>query len=206
MPFWTQAPGASRMFVCTSLGGCAMRGTLRASRNSRYGLRLCGVGQGVDSHPPFVTLQALAGRLDIADAIIWHTNVPIAELREALGDATAGLHTMWNEHFGIGVVEMMAAGVITIAHNSGGPRSDIVVRNRGVPTGILATSASEYADALEAVFSPGTLPLEDMAEAARESVGRFSDEEFQLQFTSCLIRLLTDGRAAAIARRGARDN
>jgi hypothetical protein len=29
-----------------------------------------------------------------------------------------GIHTMWNEHFGIGIVEMMAAGLITIAHRS----------------------------------------------------------------------------------------
>jgi hypothetical protein len=27
-----------------------------------------------------------------------------------------GIHTMWNEHFGIGIVEMMAAGLLTIAH------------------------------------------------------------------------------------------
>jgi hypothetical protein len=26
---------------------------------------------------------------------------------------------MWNEHFGISIVEMMAAGLLTIAHNSG---------------------------------------------------------------------------------------
>jgi alpha-1,2-mannosyltransferase len=29
-----------------------------------------------------------------------------------------GIHTMWNEHFGIGIVEMMAAGLLTIAHRS----------------------------------------------------------------------------------------
>lgn len=145
--------------------------------------------------------QALAERLGIADAVVWRTNIPIAELRDALGSATAGLHTMWNEHFGIGVVEMMAAGVFTVAHNSGGPRSDIVVRFRGVPTGILAATAPEYADALEAVFTPGALPLRVMAGAARASVARFSDGEFQLQFTACLIRLLTDGRAMALARR-----
>lgn len=26
---------------------------------------------------------------------------------------------MWNEHFGIGVVEMMAAGLAVVAHDSG---------------------------------------------------------------------------------------
>ncbi len=32
-----------------------------------------------------------------------------------------------NEHFGIGVVEMQASGAIPIAHNSAGPRMDIIV-------------------------------------------------------------------------------
>lgn len=34
---------------------------------------------------------------------------------------------MWNEHFGIGIVEFMAAGAIPLAHHSGGPLLDIVV-------------------------------------------------------------------------------
>jgi alpha-1,2-mannosyltransferase len=33
---------------------------------------------------------------------------------------------MWNEHFGIGVVEMLAAGLVTVAHDSAGPKMDIV--------------------------------------------------------------------------------
>lgn len=37
-----------------------------------------------------------------------------------------GLHTMWNEHFGISIVELMAAGLIAVAHDSGGPSMDIV--------------------------------------------------------------------------------
>lgn len=40
--------------------------------------------------------------------------------------AKAGLHTMLEEHFGISIVEMMAAGLYTIAHNSGGPKDDII--------------------------------------------------------------------------------
>ena len=38
-----------------------------------------------------------------------------------------GTNNRWNEHFGIGVVEMQAAGAITIAHDSAGPRLDIIV-------------------------------------------------------------------------------
>lgn len=55
---------------------------------------------------------------------------------------------MWCEHFGIGVVELMASGVVVIAHNSGGPRSDIVVPHNGSKTGYLASTVEEYADKL----------------------------------------------------------
>ena len=40
-----------------------------------------------------------------------------------------------NEHFGIGVVEMMAAGLAVVAHDSAGPKEDIVVDWEGQPTG-----------------------------------------------------------------------
>ena len=37
-------------------------------------------------------------------------NASFDKLRALLGDAVAGLHTMVDEHFGISVVEYMAAG------------------------------------------------------------------------------------------------
>ncbi len=59
--------------------------------------------------------------MGIGELVEFHLNVTYDELKAWFGRGLIGLHTMWNEHFGIGVVEMMAAGVITIAHNSGGP-------------------------------------------------------------------------------------
>jgi alpha-1,2-mannosyltransferase len=44
---------------------------------------------------------------------------------------------MWNEHFGIGVVEYMAAGLVPVAHASGGPLMDIVTPVKNEPTGLL---------------------------------------------------------------------
>ena len=52
-------------------------------------------------------------------------NVSWDDLVGWLGKAEAGMHTMWMEHFGIGVVEMQAAGAIPIAHRSAGPKMDI---------------------------------------------------------------------------------
>lgn len=40
---------------------------------------------------------------------------------------------MVDEHFGISIVEYMAAGLVPIAHNSGGPRADIVVSDTDLP-------------------------------------------------------------------------
>uniref|UniRef100_A0A7S3QMY8 GDP-Man:Man(3)GlcNAc(2)-PP-Dol alpha-1,2-mannosyltransferase n=1 Tax=Dunaliella tertiolecta TaxID=3047 RepID=A0A7S3QMY8_DUNTE len=111
-------------------------------------------------------LQAQARELGLEGYVDWHINVSYAELRELLGGAVGGLHTMVDEHFGISVVEYMAAGVIPIAHNSAGPREDIIVpltlASNGVggflppddfaapqpPNGFLATSLQEFTDAI----------------------------------------------------------
>lgn len=52
-----------------------------------------------------------------------------------LSRASIGLSTMIDEHFGINIVEYMAAGVVPVTHASGGPLNDIVVPFNGKPTG-----------------------------------------------------------------------
>jgi glycosyltransferase involved in cell wall biosynthesis len=56
----------------------------------------------------------------VSDLLGRHVNPPFSLISELLGEAVAGLHTMRDEHFGISVVEYMAAGAVPIAHNSGG--------------------------------------------------------------------------------------
>jgi alpha-1,2-mannosyltransferase len=120
---------------------------------------------------------------------------------------------MWNEHFGIGVVEMMAAGVPPIAHDSGGPALDIIGGRRthghalhaaeagglgagGVhapEVGLLATSAQQYADAMAALLlEPHAEPRRRaMATAARASVQeRFSEAAFSNAFCASLAPAL----------------
>jgi glycosyltransferase involved in cell wall biosynthesis len=50
-----------------------------------------------------------------------HRGVSRAELADLLDDHQFGLHMMRNEHFGMAVAEMAAAGMIVIAHRSAGP-------------------------------------------------------------------------------------
>lgn len=48
-------------------------------------------------------LRGLCQELDVADRVDFKLNVPFEELKRELVNATVGLHTMWNEHFGIGL-------------------------------------------------------------------------------------------------------
>ncbi|KAA0147910.1 hypothetical protein FNF29_06999 [Cafeteria roenbergensis] len=116
-------------------------------------------------------LKAEAKALGIADRVQWRINAPFegpGSLCEALELGAAGLHCMWNEHFGIAVVESQAAGCVPVAHDSGGPRLDIVVPTAdGRRTGCRARSPAGFGQALAAVLcasQEGTaayLPLEE---------------------------------------------
>jgi alpha-1,2-mannosyltransferase len=136
-------------------------------------------------------LRQLAAQLGIADQVRFELNQPMSVVHNYLRISTAALHTMWNEHFGIGVVEFMAAGVIPIAHDSGGPALDIVVRHAGQPTGYRATSMEEYAAALLEVLGSedirGSADMHSMRVAARKHAANFSDEVFQTQLEKFLL-------------------
>ncbi|CAE8736524.1 unnamed protein product, partial [Polarella glacialis] len=90
----------------------------------------------------------------------FRTNVPLQEMQALLGQADVGIHTMRDEHFGISVVEFMAAGAVVIAHNSAGPALDIVTPlPDGRRTGLLADDEAGYA----ARLSEALLELGDIA-------------------------------------------
>jgi alpha-1,2-mannosyltransferase len=132
-------------------------------------------------------LQDMAKRLDLESSIVFCVNQPYSVVEDWLGKASVGIHTMWNEHFGIGVVEMMSAGLITIAHDSGGPKSDIVVPFKGKQTGLLASTAEGYADAMFEAFTMDKKVAFEMRKNARLSVTRFSDEEFNRSFKKQIL-------------------
>jgi hypothetical protein len=64
-----------------------------------------------------------AAMLNHYDAVQFSINSPYSELQQSMQTASMDIHTMRQEHFGIGIVEVMAAGLLTIAHNSGGPKT-----------------------------------------------------------------------------------
>ena len=80
-------------------------------------------------------LRLLANELQIKNNVEFHLDASWPEILDWLRRASVGVNGMWNEHFGIGVVEYQAAGLISVVHKSGGPKRDIVVPVGGLPTG-----------------------------------------------------------------------
>ena len=83
-------------------------------------------------------LQRETETLDIKEHVEFVCDAPWDKVVSWLGRGWIGTNAMWNEHFGIGVVEYMAAGLIPVVHNSGGPKMDIVTEVGGKPTGRMA--------------------------------------------------------------------
>ena len=81
---------------------------------------------------------------------------------------------------------MMAAGTVVLAHDSGGPKLDIVIPHNDNPTGFLAGDEQSYADAMETIFNLSEDRKMTVRENARQSVTRFSEEEFERKFLSVM--------------------
>ena len=103
-------------------------------------------------------LKDLTKYLSVEDNVEFKVNLPFPDLLSEFSKALIGMHTMHQEHFGIGIVEMMSAGLLTVANRSGGPLMDIVVEDQvksnsvlsmpfeqGSRNGFLAITAQEYA-------------------------------------------------------------
>ena len=82
-------------------------------------------------------LRLLANELQVKESVEFKLDASWPEILDELRRASVGVNGMWNEHFGIGVVEYQAAGLISVVHNSGGPKRDIVTTIDGEPTGKL---------------------------------------------------------------------
>lgn len=81
-------------------------------------------------------LRLLAHELKIKDNVEFICDASWPEILDWLRKSWVGVNGMWNEHFGIGVVEYQAAGLICVVNDSGGPKEDIVVDYQGAPTGV----------------------------------------------------------------------
>lgn len=134
-----------------------------------------------DDEQRVLDLKALSSDLLISEFVEFVVNQPYSVVQDLFSQSSIGLHTMWNEHFGIGIVEMMSAGLVVIAHDSGGPKTDIIIPGH---TGYLASSEEGYSELMYQVLKdgPNSETNNRIRKAASASVSRFSDEVFVSSF------------------------
>ncbi|OHE97604.1 alpha-1,2-mannosyltransferase alg-11 [Colletotrichum orchidophilum] len=133
-------------------------------------------------------LRLLVNELGIRDRVEFHLDASWPEILDWLQRASVGVNGMWNEHFGIGVVEYQAAGLISVVHASGGPKLDIVIEIDGQPTGFHATNVKEFAEGYEkALAIKDPLPVRLRA---RQSAKRFTESEFDEKWIAQMEKLV----------------
>lgn len=133
-------------------------------------------------------LRQLSRKLGVASQVFVLVNVGWDQVQEWLRLGKVGLHTMRDEHFGINVVEMMAAGLITVAHNSGGPKLDIIrpairsgkeMAEDEEPVGMVADTKEEFAEMIGlAIEAPASLSDGIRRAARQRAASMFSEAAF----------------------------
>lgn len=131
---------------------------------------------------------------EIRDNVEFMVNAKWPQILELLRTCSVGVNGMWNEHFGIGVVEYQAAGLISVVNDSGGPKQDIVVPVDGEPTGFHASTPEEFSEGFSKALSMSSEDTLAMRHRARKSSLRFSEEVFSTAWTAQLDRLVDLGR------------
>ncbi len=134
-------------------------------------------------------LKELAKSLNVYDQTEFNLNFSFDILLDQLAQSAVGIHSMIDEHFGIGIVECMAAGTVMIAHNSAGPKMDIVVPHRGEKTGFLSETEDEYCENLYLIFNMSVKKRNAIRQAAKEHVKKFSQKEFNKSFLESFTNL-----------------
>jgi alpha-1,2-mannosyltransferase len=147
--------------------------------NQRPKLVLIGSVRGGTSDDIHIyNLRLQARELKIEEATTFICDASFSVMQQQMQKASIGVNGMWNEHFGIGVVEYLAAGLIPVVHDSGGPKLDIVVPFGGKPTGYHAETIEQFCAAFGKVFGLSDEERLAMRLRNRESAKRFTEEAF----------------------------
>lgn len=135
-------------------------------------------------------LRSQVRSLGLEDCVELKVNVPRAEIDEELRTSFIGLHSMKDEHFGIVMVEFMAAGCIALAHRSGGVALDII---KSPDLGFLAETAEEYAECMTTIMNWKSTDDERVHRIRKSALAHalhFGDQEFKKRFVTLMEPLL----------------
>jgi alpha-1,2-mannosyltransferase len=141
-------------------------------------LVLIGSVRDSDDAKQVYKLRLEARELKVEESVEFVCDASWADIKKWLKKSSIGVNCMWNEHFGIGVVEYQAAGLISVVNDSGGPKKDIVVAYDVGPTGFHASTAEEYSKAFQKALRLSSEEKLAMRLRAQASAKRFGEKKF----------------------------
>jgi alpha-1,2-mannosyltransferase len=149
-------------------------------------LHLIGGVRNPDDQKIFDDLNNYARQLGVQQYVKFLKNGTTEQITEEFSKAKIGIHTMIDEHFGITLIEMMAAGLIVVTHNSAGAKNDILINEGESKPGFLVNNENEYVAQIEEILIRYNEIKGQMISCSTQRAEKFSDEAFKEKF---LIRL-----------------
>ncbi|MEM4018259.1 MAG: glycosyltransferase [Sulfolobales archaeon] len=132
-------------------------------------------------------LRRLIKKLDVEERVRIYTNLSEDLKVKLLSKAKVYLHTMKYEHFGIAVVEAMAAGSIPIVHRYSGPWVDIVSRLEED----IRYSYTDYSECAGIIMRTLSDWTPEKAKNLSAYAERFNYENFKNLFLSIIIKFMS---------------
>ena len=137
------------------------------------------------------SLVLYSKQLGVQDYVKFLPNGSIEQIMEEFAKAKIGIHTMVDEHFGITLIEMMAAGLIMVTHKSAGAKDDILISSEdGEKPGFLVENENDYVVQIEELLIRYDQIKNQLINASTKRAEKFSDEAFKAQFISQINEFL----------------
>ena len=132
-------------------------------------------------------LKSYSVELGVDKYVKFFPNKTIEEILEEFSKAKIGIHTMKSEHFGITLIEMMAAGLIVVTHNSAWAKDDILVCDKlGNKPGFLVDTEDDYVNQIEEILVRYEQIKSQFIFSSKKKAEESSDEAFKEKFYSRL--------------------
>ena len=154
-------------------------------------LVITGSCRAKDDEDRLAELQEYVRSLHLENHVVFKKNIEWKLLFEEMKQSMIGLHTMKDEHFGIVVVELIAAGLVTIAHKSAGPKYDIIKEDTLEPKGFLSETEEDFVTHLKYALDNFD-HLHQLRENARKHAKTFSDEAFVAEFKKLFDKFIEE--------------
>jgi glycosyltransferase involved in cell wall biosynthesis len=126
-------------------------------------------------------LKHMVLELGLTDYITFEINASLAKLLYIIGESRVYFHPMVGDHFGIAVVEAMAAGLIPVVPNEGGP-------TEFVPREYQFNTIEQAAEIITYVFND--LPKTELIKI-NDNINKFSNSHYIDGFQTILNELLS---------------